>query len=778
MSQDIHAPYHFVPLSKWVYMPDWAHLVSHDHPFKDGVSGSIDYTLTNATPLLVGGEQENNLVKWARTPDGTPVIPGSSLKGMIRSVMEIATFGKFANIDDAQFAYRDMEPKSKYLSVLSPRSQKLKQEACWLKFDSKEKKWLLTPTKKINNAGYFKVKNEDINAILKGTNINNELDAIARYRQHGLDEKAMVFKYKDLSDSNFNGYVHWALLGNGEHQGHLVFTHTVVTGKGNIKNWNFSYMFTPPSGESESGKHLEEIVNKFRHDYTQNSKKVVLSNNGEKISLLDYLMKHPHSQHGIPVFAIREQNTLQAISLTKMPRLPYKNSITQLADQQQSLPKMDQNSSRDNPLVFDMAELMFGTLRQNGASLKSRVSFSDANCTNFSADSFMTSGEVVLNSPKASFFPSYLEAGKDYNDETAKLSGWKRYFAQTSFTENPPDETSDPDKDRSNVSTKLELMKKNHSFSGKIVFHNLNRHELNALLWVLKLGQSEDTHHYHSLGHGKSLGAGAIKFSDLELKHIQLNSDKSAEPKLKIQQCLADFEDHINHELSTKKENAWRESTQIKHLLAIACTESDPSRKLSYMELKAHSDTKNAGKVLPLIKDNGTTLTRQESLNDVDFPYALGRGRLSSMLNELADNKKEELNVLIDAAASDREKRLKDIENQKEAQQAEIEKAKKMAKMQAEIEALPEDEKEVATLLQELIAAPSDQERQNLNPEVEALLKKFIESQVSQKAAQALYDLLKHLACHYMRISNKKKLAPRKEIRQALKEKYNIQDDK
>ncbi|AXY00928.1 hypothetical protein D1115_06495 [Vibrio alfacsensis] len=41
----VHAPYHFVPLSKWVYMPDWAHLVSHDHPFEDGHSGVIEYKL-------------------------------------------------------------------------------------------------------------------------------------------------------------------------------------------------------------------------------------------------------------------------------------------------------------------------------------------------------------------------------------------------------------------------------------------------------------------------------------------------------------------------------------------------------------------------------------------------------------------------------------------------------------------------------------------------------------------------------------------------------------
>ena len=54
----VTAPYHFVPLSKWVYMPDWAHIVSHDVPFEDGVSGVIDYHLTNHTPLCVGDTKD------------------------------------------------------------------------------------------------------------------------------------------------------------------------------------------------------------------------------------------------------------------------------------------------------------------------------------------------------------------------------------------------------------------------------------------------------------------------------------------------------------------------------------------------------------------------------------------------------------------------------------------------------------------------------------------------------------------------------------------------
>jgi len=58
MAPQLHTPYRFVPLSRWIYMPDWSPLVSHDHPFEDGVSGVLRYTLKNVTPLLVGAEQK------------------------------------------------------------------------------------------------------------------------------------------------------------------------------------------------------------------------------------------------------------------------------------------------------------------------------------------------------------------------------------------------------------------------------------------------------------------------------------------------------------------------------------------------------------------------------------------------------------------------------------------------------------------------------------------------------------------------------------------------
>jgi hypothetical protein len=41
----VYAPYNFVPLSAWIFKPDWAAHVSHDLPFSDGISGTLELSI-------------------------------------------------------------------------------------------------------------------------------------------------------------------------------------------------------------------------------------------------------------------------------------------------------------------------------------------------------------------------------------------------------------------------------------------------------------------------------------------------------------------------------------------------------------------------------------------------------------------------------------------------------------------------------------------------------------------------------------------------------------
>ena len=102
----IRAPFNFVPLSEKVFFPDWANQISHDIPFSDGVSGTIQLKITAKTPIFVrnghtrqDADSKNNTYKsFSKTADDKFFIPGTSIKGAIRNVMEILSFGKMSQV--------------------------------------------------------------------------------------------------------------------------------------------------------------------------------------------------------------------------------------------------------------------------------------------------------------------------------------------------------------------------------------------------------------------------------------------------------------------------------------------------------------------------------------------------------------------------------------------------------------------------------------------------------------------------------------------------------
>ncbi len=124
----IPSPYNFVTLSDRVFFPDWAEQVSQDVPFSDGISGWFSIEVTAMTPIFIRqGEKpvvwhkdypqkvmqlrdrwigitkpandrlpEDDWIEFLRLTDGNCAIPGTSIKGVIRTIVEIASFGKLS----------------------------------------------------------------------------------------------------------------------------------------------------------------------------------------------------------------------------------------------------------------------------------------------------------------------------------------------------------------------------------------------------------------------------------------------------------------------------------------------------------------------------------------------------------------------------------------------------------------------------------------------------------------------------------------------------------
>ncbi len=636
--QEVHAPYHFVPLSKWVYMPEWAHLVSHDHPFEDGYSGVIDYILTNVTPLCVGGEQVQRigqpaLVKWAKDPQGNPVIPGSSMKGMLRSVLEIVSFSKLSAVDESQLFYRDFT-NSNYKSILNDNEV----QACWLKFDAQKSMWTLRKCR------HTKLFHDEFNDFKK-LNINNSqhgYNAISSYKKFDLnqlisfDEEKRKFKIDSGNDLDTLRAINFGH--KKKHEGYVIFSsyRPLVPIKDKNNNFvkaedktdsdkrtvkdrtNFSYIFYDEEKEVQNVH--TKIVNSFFSAH-QNEIKV----REKKVKVIDYYIEKQNNELGIPVFALLSKvgNQFDSLGLAKMPRVSYKYSIGDLVK--------GQNKANQADSCFDMAELIFGTLRDEGLSLKSRVAFTDATTSDSTKNSLYESNSLVLNGAKPTFYPAYLEQNpklskdkkfNDYDDKTAP-AGRKRYInKEPKFDKLTQSDLSD----KSNVSSKMELAPVDSEFSGKIVFHNLKAEELGALLWVIQLGGNRDS--YHSLGHGKPYGAGAVQLTS-NLMILKCNKESSA----------SFDENEFMNKFTEKMENAypfdgqWSNSPQIKYLHALANMQANYDVDTRYMSIdnKDYQNAKNSGAILEPFNNLERTDSNYE---EFCVSPAFGKGRLSHLLNE------------------------------------------------------------------------------------------------------------------------------------------------
>jgi len=134
--QILNPPYNFVPLNenpveatcypgKKIYQEKALKLNIY---LPDLKAGYIDIKLTTLTPLYIRDtltdteleektEKEKNKDRYINpdffSPGNKVRIPGSSLRGMIRTLMEIVTFGKFTQFDgDRKFFYRALGDKS------------------------------------------------------------------------------------------------------------------------------------------------------------------------------------------------------------------------------------------------------------------------------------------------------------------------------------------------------------------------------------------------------------------------------------------------------------------------------------------------------------------------------------------------------------------------------------------------------------------------------------------------------------------------------------------
>ena len=110
---EFNSPFVFVALPDQVASADVD--VPVDIPIRDGYCATIDYRLQAETPILIGAEAERNgpdkgVVLPIRGADGNYVIPGATIRGLVRAAVEIVAHGKLGSANlHHRFGIRDFE---------------------------------------------------------------------------------------------------------------------------------------------------------------------------------------------------------------------------------------------------------------------------------------------------------------------------------------------------------------------------------------------------------------------------------------------------------------------------------------------------------------------------------------------------------------------------------------------------------------------------------------------------------------------------------------------
>ncbi|MEM6801311.1 MAG: TIGR03986 family CRISPR-associated RAMP protein [Bacteroidota bacterium] len=572
------APYNFVPFNEKIVRPYWAEYISHDRPFTDGKSGSLTIQITTHSPIFIRDGRKKTQVEqetiyyFSQTQEGKYFIPGSSIRGMLRNVMEIMCFSRMEKVDERKFSVREFENNDLY-----PKSQITKDVYCGWLYKENGGYWI----KDCDKPG--RIKLDELSPVLKDKFLNSSPNKVDLRGRNGDFHKSARFKYETYAEINPKGLnfyfkeTAYEELNAGNRRFYTIDPMDegrrgtiVFTGQPSYRN--------EPRGERASGKVFEFIF--FDQEASQNievDEKVIknfflayFEDQGSSQQSVDWKYWKPKLEQGehIPVFFRKEKDSIKDMGLSYLYKISYDYSAKDL---------ISNYHRKENQKGMDLTEAILGKVETSSSEtiLKSRVHIGHTFALNVAQE--LPKVQAILSSPKATYYPHYIEQNnrrgyKTYMDANAKIAGWKRYPIRRNGIYEPslPENIHNLAK----VATSFVPLDEGVTFEAQISYHNLRKIELGALISTLTFHNTPSC--FHSLGMAKPLGFGkvALKVKDLSLQQLE---------------SLKDFEAFMNCELNT----SWRQTEQIRELFAMASEQGITPDKLEYMPLKDFPEAKN-----------------------------------------------------------------------------------------------------------------------------------------------------------------------------------------
>jgi len=466
--------------------------------------------------------------------NGKALIPGSSLRGMIRSIVEIVSYSKIRWVGaEPTFSFRavaaqaDDPLKEPYKEIVGSNGKYV----CAGYLVQHGDHWAIRPSKLpselglLERGGYLKVKEK----VLQSANLPDYRSFNASDYRPGYYEVSFdVELRRDRKGKSFTAVTRLGPRGAGYgHNGVLVCSGNMLeTSKPGQKSPRKNHALILEAAAAKEIPIDPQAVTDYLNSLSvfQKENLRAWNDNGEWGCL----------KHNAPVFYVWTGREKEIVYFGHNPnfRVPVR------------LPGMDHAS---NPLDFvpldlradeliDFADSIFGWVPEAGGTRKDscagRVFFSDAALITQSEEIWYKPEPItphVLSGPKATTFQHYLvqdkALGHNPDDKSTlahygtprtetQIRGRKRYWHKG---RQPDIEANAKEREHESQLTRIMPLKAGVRFAYRIHFENLRDAELGALLWALQPRGNPGETYAHKIGMGKPLGMGAVKVEKVEV---------------------------------------------------------------------------------------------------------------------------------------------------------------------------------------------------------------------------------------------------------------------
>ncbi|MEH2056984.1 MAG: TIGR03986 family CRISPR-associated RAMP protein [Nostoc sp.] len=646
-------PKHITPISKdrrafapynFVELPDENKVViAQELPKKNCYdiqrhTGYIQCTLVTESPLYIrcglvpddfkkfgdrtcNHEELNELIleeqkRWTdffyNPANNLPVIPGSSLRGMIRTIIEIITYSKIHQVSGYEklFFRAVATPSNDPLTDEYKRKLDDKVNAGYLQQQS-DGKWRIYLAQTVEEQPIIWVKKSAIPSEigLIDTNSPNYQPQHFKVRFDEINKEKTRYIANQVSINNTHH----------KYSGHLVTSGNMIEGN--------------PEGKSSRQYHF--LIGERTDDYVEIDPGAV---EDYRAALTDFQKKYFDEENGIlqnhyPVFFRKTKLGEKVTLFGHSPnfRVPYtpptKNgraaSVTDFIP-----PKL---KGSENPEI-DMTEAIFGWVKDK--KLENQAHAGRVFITDAILDSSTPNEQIwcqnnpderitpsILATPKPTTFQHYLvqtdpdakrENLKHYGSYPIKdtvIRGNKLYWHQKDVSSSSIRESNEEEiKNKPKQYTKNRPINSKVSFHFKIYFDNLTDEELGALLWVLDLAKEKESRIYvkddqeyrFSLGMGKPFGMGAVKLTNQQLwlsqrqdKRYQklFNGNKwqtgnYSDTEIEAQVFVESFKNYLLDKIGRNPDENLEDVQRIKMLLAMLSFPGKPKGSVRYMQIE------------------------------------------------------------------------------------------------------------------------------------------------------------------------------------------------